>query len=119
MIDIAKLKTLTAEAIQRKKEQEKQKELLNKKRLEDLFLENQKKAKAIIDEIPEKAEKAALKGENFLVVISKLHSDRDEELQGAEKMVYDYCSQHGLNPKIEDWHDGVGFKSGRSLVISW
>lgn len=121
MIDVSRLKKLTADAIQRGKEEAIAQEEARKKAAERRRLEDERKAQSIIDKIPERAEKAAGKGDSHLIVIRKTDSNYGDNhtLQGVDKIVYDYCLAAGLNPSVDYWHDGAGLEAGWSLTIHW
>jgi len=54
----------------------------------------ERKAQTVIDQIPDRAEREARAGRNHAVV-------------------------YGLNPVIQDWHDGCGMDGGYNIVIHW
>jgi hypothetical protein len=132
MIDLDKLKKLTAEAVERGRlaAEEAEKKRLEKEERKRKAAE--RKAQNVIDQIPDRAEREAKEGRNHAIVMSVKFDDykrpsnennfsilKPEWMVGACKIVYDYCKQAGLNPTLEYWWSGDGVDSGHNIVIHW
>jgi hypothetical protein len=134
-VNVENLKRMTAEAIEVGKAKAKKmaEEIAEKERLRQIA--DERKAQNVIDQIPGRAEKEASLGRNHAIVMSVDFADYDRPshtpagkdwrvcqgdwLKGACKLVWEYCVEAGLNPTLEDWHDGVGVNSGHNIVIHW
>lgn len=132
MIDITKLKQLTADAVERgrREAEEAEKRRLEKEERRRKAVE--RKAQNVIDQIPDRAEREAKEGRSHAIVMSVKYEDykrpsfvsnysilKPEWLQGACKLVYDYCKDAGLNPTLEYWWSGDGVDAGHNIVIHW
>lgn len=129
MIDPKQLRKLTDEAIARG-------EQAHRQELARIAAENARKqrqaellAESVIEQIPEKCEKEA-RHERSHAVVMGMKWDRDypfnsgknpqpNDLMGAGAIVWKYCTDAGLAPTIEFWHDGVGVQSGHNIVVHW
>ncbi len=132
MVDVKKLKEMTAKAIYDGQEKARRlQEAAIKKEIRKKF-DDELKASRIIDKIPIRAETEAAEGRNHCIVMSikfedysRPHDANDwrvcdpKWLNGAAKLVWEYCVKAELNPTIEDWHDGMGMDSGHNIVIHW
>jgi hypothetical protein len=126
----ADLRKMTNEAIAKgnKKAAE---EAARKQRAADRKLAMEKaKAMRVIDGIPDRAMREAEEGRDHAIVMSIKYEDYDHSsgsfvecrpdlLNGACRIVWDYCVNAKLNPTIESWHDGMGNHSGHNIVIHW
>lgn len=134
-IDVAQLRQLTEQAIQRGKEKE-------AKKLADAQVKSERQAKVdqllaakILAEVPDKCEREAFRERSHAIVMS-LNQGRDYEcigrnesairvilpttlLKGPALIVWNYLQEQKLNPSLEYWHDGVGMKSGYNIVVKW
>lgn len=135
-IDLKALRQLTAQAIVNgeKEREDEFSRIVAKKARKDLQAELL--ANQIISQILIKCEKEAIKERSQAVIMElKLHRDytfdtskgnipgptkvEPENLIGAGKIVYQYCVDNGLNPKINYWWDGIGLKSGYNILVYW
>lgn len=129
-INLVELKTLTANAQTRKREEEhrKRQEEYRKQQLEIQRLENE--AKAVIQTIPFIVKQAASKGSNSATIIELKREDfkrtfkysnrhRPEQLELKAKLIWDYLEQKGLNPTFYTAHDGFGEKSWDYIKANW
>jgi len=130
-VDLAQLRQLTEQAIQRGKWKE-------EKRLADIKAEEERKAKrdqlfaaTVLAEFPDKCEKEAGRGRSHAIIMG-LKYDRDYTYQGSNfntlshdrltgpgAIVWNYLQAAGLKPTIEYWHDGMGMDSGFNIVVHW
>ncbi|OGY62361.1 MAG: hypothetical protein A2745_02080 [Candidatus Harrisonbacteria bacterium RIFCSPHIGHO2_01_FULL_44_13] len=95
------------------------------------------RAEQVISHIPNLTEAAARTGKNKAVIMDITAKDyerpsqclfrawdwrvcKPEWLAGACKLVFDYCQEAGLDPRIEYWHEDVGMKTdGFYMVVHW
>jgi hypothetical protein len=134
MVDVNKLKKITADAIQRGKEKAAQAEAARIAKEEREKKEHLQKAERIIEQIPERAEREAALGRSHAIIMALNYEDykrpdapdsknynecKGNWLIGTAQLVYIYCADAGLTPTIEGWHDGCGVKSGFNLVVHW
>lgn len=129
-VDLAQLRQLTEQAIQRGKEKE-------AARLAGVNAENERKLKrdqllaaTILAEFPDKCEKEAGRGRSHAIIMS-LKYNRDythdtnfntlqpDRLTGPGAIVWKYLKSAKLNPTIEYWHDGMGMASGFNILVHW
>lgn len=139
-VDLAQLRQLTEQAIQRGKWKE-------EKRLADIKAEDERKARSdqlfaatVLAEFPDKCEKEAGRGRSHAIIMG-LKYNRDyvydgnfsgfyaransgnslsyDRLTGPGAIVWNYLQAAGLKPTIEYWHDGIGMDSGFNIVARW
>jgi len=130
-VDLAQLRQLTEQAIQRGKWKE-------EKRLVDIKVEDERKVKrdqlfaaAVLSDFPDKCEKEAGRGRSHAIIMGLKYS-RDyvyqgnnfnsihvELLTGPGAIVWNYLQEAGLKPSIEYWHDGMGMESGFNILVHW
>ena len=132
-VDVAKLRQLTEQAIQRGKDKEAKRLAEVKAEAERKAVRDQLFAATVLAEFPDKCEKEAERGRSHAIIMG-LKSDRDythasgnknwnalgyERLQGPGAIVWNYLVKAGLKPSIEFWHDGCGVESGFNIVVQW
>lgn len=134
-IDVVRLCGLTSDATRKQTDDRVRAALLAREQEERERRLNELKADIIIAQIAGRADAEALAGRNHAIVMSldsydydRPHSGPDcndwnrchpQWLKDVAKSVYEYCTEQGLNPSIEFWHDGVGVNSGFNIVIHW
>jgi len=137
-IDVNELRRMTEDAQTRIKVEEErvQQEIAEKEAAQRKIEEA--KAQAILSQVLSRCQKEAHAGRRHAIVMSVDWDDwdrpphstngervfggstcRPEYLNGACRLVYNQLAKYGLNPTLEDWHDGVGMKSGYNIVVCW
>jgi len=130
-VDVAKLRRLTEEAIERGKERE-------RKRLADVKAKDERQkqkdqllAAHVLATFPEKCEREAEQGRSHAIIMGLKHGrDHDSpapnwnelpyhKLKGPGAIVWNYLVKAGLKPTIEYWHDGMGIEGGFNIVVKW
>lgn len=127
--DPNELKRKTAEAVERGRAVQPQREadeaaVAKVKRAADLA-----KAEAVLVKVPGACENAAAEGKSEAAVLCL--NDRDyswpdrwgmltpEQLLDRAAIVWQRLADAGLNPEIRYWHDGLGMYSGFHIVARW
>ena len=120
-INIERLRELTEKGKQlvaKEGEVQKSREELEREARENIEKEE---AKRVINEIPKKAQEAAKRGfysaqimnlgneGKYIYFNTHLQQNRGDrvDLGGAAKIVYDYCEENGLTPKIDSHYSSI------------
>lgn len=123
MKDVDRLRSRTMAAIERGESSRGE----TRAQLERLSREEEaaakRRAKDVIDTIPDMVEKAAKEGRKSVVVMRVDYLSDTEakptQLKLAESIVFTKCSEAGLRPKlVRDWDNG-GMNSWHNIVIEW
>ncbi len=134
MIDVNRLKHITAEAIERGKKKLQEEDLKKRKAAYHKSQLDLAKARDIVLKIPALAERAAESGKSEVEIMEvKEYTDpcgwarsggtpdslSPNWLSGVARLVYEYCDNAKLSPIVRSWHDGCGTDGGYKMVIRW
>jgi len=130
-VDVAKLRQLTKDAIQRGKDREAKRLAEIKAKEERQKQKDQLLASHVLAAFPEKCEREAEQGRSHAIIMGlKYGRDYDSpapnwndlpynKLKGPGAIVWNYLVKAGVEPSIEFWHDGMGIDGGFNIVVKW
>jgi hypothetical protein len=137
MMTPEELRKLTNQAIDRAKQEREMKIKADYEAELRQDKEAELKAESIIAQIPGRAETEAKAGRSHAVVMGLRYGEytvldgkwggtnaraviNPKGVDGkAALIVWTYCQNAGLDPKLEYWHDGAGIDGGYNIVIRW
>ncbi len=127
MVNLKSLRDLADKATQAAKERTEAKEEAKARRDWNLAARNELAAKHVLERLEMRAQRHAQKGLRsckvmplrYLKHYKNLTTVRPADLIGVAKLVWDELDKQKLKVRLNDWHDGVGIKSGWDMVLEW